>query len=492
MNTITIKEALDAAFEPKSIAIIGASNDMSKLGAADLRKLVNFGYKGKIYPVNAKEDIVQGLKAYKSILDIPFPVDRAVVVLPSKFVPQIVKDCAQKGVKAVQIYSAGFGEMGEEGKELEKEMIKNAKQYGMRIIGPNCIGTYCPTGGISFTKVKDPIEGSVAFISQSGGIAYDIVGNGDVRGIYYSKVISVGNCIDLDHSDYIEYLANDPSTKIIGMYLESIRDGMRFMEAIKKTTPHKPVVILKGGRTKSGNLSAASHTGNLAGNYEIWEALFRQTGAIPVRSLDEMYTVLLCLQNLQLNPSNKIAMVGNGGGATVLGTDVCEEVGLEFVPLSDQSCHNLYELGVGESGRNINPIDLPVRSLATNNGKRFSNILQILCEDKNVAHILFHINLIPFSNSLDLYDILQKMFSDLANYDRKNTNIVAVLRTNGDPDLEKAKVEISKSFLQSTGIPVFSTIEQALYGISITVRHSQRVSGGEMNEINGFSTQGAK
>lgn len=479
----SIKEALDAAFQPKSIAIIGASNDMTKLGAADLRKLIEFGYKGKLFPVNAKEDMVQGYKAYKSVLDIPEPVDRAVVILPTKWVPQVVQECAEKGVKVVQIYSAGFGEFGEHGKELEWKMLAAAQKHGMRLIGPNCIGTYCPAGGITFSKSKQPIPGSIAFISQSGGLAHDIVSHGGIHGIYYSKVISVGNCIDLDHSDFVEYLANDPDTKAIGMYMESIRDGKRFMEVLKKTTPRKPVVILKGGRTESGNQSVASHTGNLAGSYDIWEALFEQTGAIPVRSLEEMLTALHCLQNLRPIPDGKIAMVGNGGGATVLATDVCEEAGLELAQLKETSIEKLHELGAAEFGRNINPIDLPVRALTAHEGKRFTQILDTFVKDDQVSHILFHVNLIPLANYMNLPEVLRNMFEPLHFIQESGKNVVAVLRTNGDAELMKAKLNASAAYLQPRGIPVFSTIEQALFGIRIMVEQGKRSAEGGPYEL---------
>jgi acetyl-CoA synthetase (ADP-forming) len=483
----SIRESLDAAFKPEAIAIIGASNNMSKLGASDLRRLIEFGYKGRIYPVNPKEDIVQGYKAFKSVLDIPEPVDRAVIILPTKYVPDAVKECAEKGIKVVQIYSAGFGEFGDEGKALEREMLATAQRYEMRIIGPNCIGTYCPAGGLSFTKSKQPVHGSIAFISQSGGIAHDIVSHGSIQGIYYSKVISVGNCIDLDHSDFVEYLAQDPETKAIGMYVESIKDGKRFMDVLKRTTLHKPVVILKGGRTESGIQSVASHTGNLAGNYNIWEALFEQTGAIAVKSLEEMITALNCIQNLRNNPNGNIALVGNGGGATVLATDVCEEVGLGFAQLSDRSVEKLHEMQVAESGRNVNPVDLPARELTAEEGKRFINILETFVKDGNVPYLVFHINLIPLSNNMNLQEILRKMFEPLDFINQTNTNVIGVLRTDGDSELIKTKLEASRFFLQPKGIPVFSTIEQALFGISLMVEQGKRAVEGGFYEHSGES-----
>ncbi|QQK77787.1 CoA-binding protein [Salicibibacter cibarius] len=475
------KEALDAAFKPKSIAIIGASNNMSKLGAADLRKVNDFGYSGNIFPVNPNEEKVQGYKAYKSVLDIPDEVDRAVIILPTKHVLKVVKECAEKGVKVAQIYSAGFGEFGEHGKKIEQDMLSVAKQYGMRIIGPNCIGTYCPSGGITFTDSKNPVKGSIAFVSQSGGIAHDVVSNGDTHDIYYSKVISVGNCIDLDHSDFIEYLLDDSDTKVIGLYVESVKNGKRLAKTLSKVTPNKPVVILKGGRTSAGNKSVSSHTGNLAGDYEVWKALFNQTNTLYVHSMEEMFTALKCLQYLQVNENRNIAMIGNGGGASVLATDVCEELWLDLAQLEESSIDELHQLGVSESNHNINPIDLPARAITANEGQTFTKIMSILANDNNISYILFHINLIPLSNYMNLRETLSNMFKQFDLLDDLNVNVVGVLRTNGDPKLIEEKLNATKSFLSSKGIPVLSTIEQGLFGISMMARHGENEARKEVS-----------
>ncbi|MEH7246869.1 CoA-binding protein [Neobacillus niacini] len=467
MNTLSVN--LDAAFKPKSIAIIGASNDRKKLGGADMSVLIESGFEGEIYPINTKESLVQGYKAYKTVLEVPDEIDRATIILPTRFVLNAVKECAEKGIKVVQIYSAGFGEFGEEGRKIEEEMVDIARKHSMSIVGPNCIGTFCPLGKISFARGTSMTLGSVAFVSQSGGIAFDMVNRGNVQGIHYSKVISVGNCIDLDHADYLQYLSDDEDTKVIGLYIESVKDGQKFLKTLKEATKKKPVIILKGGRTESGSQSVASHTGNLAGSYQIWEALFEQTGAIQVKSIEEMLTVLLAFQELKPYSLGSVALIGNGGGATVLATDYLEEVELHLAKLTNQTHFTLSDLGVSSNGRNANPIDLPAYELALNDCNLFGDIIRAYSKDEEVKYILFHLNLIPFAQYFDLEGILEKFMNQLVTVDLSTVNLIGVFRSNEDPGIEVKRHAAVKK-LQSKGIPIFRTIEQAAFGISTVTK----------------------
>jgi acyl-CoA synthetase (NDP forming) len=457
---------LEAAFKPKSIAIIGASNDLNKLGGKDLRLLIESGFEGEIYPINPKESTIQGYKSYKSVLEVLEEIERATIILPTKLVLSAVKECAEKGVKVVQIYSAGFGEFGEEGRNIENEMVVVAKKHNMSIIGPNCIGTYCPLSKISFTGGTLLTPGGIAFVSQSGGITFDMVNRGEVLGINFSKAISVGNCIDLDHSDYLDYLKEDADTKVIGLYIESVKDGQKLLKTLKEVTKKKPVVIIKGGRTNLGSQSVASHTGNLAGNYQIWEAMFQQTGAIQVRSIEEMLTVLLCFQELKPYRFGHVALIGNGGGATVLATDYLEDVQLQLADINQNTYDMLAELGVSNHERNVNPIDLPAYDLAVKDGKLFGNIIRTFSRDDDVKYILFHINLIPFSLYFNLEEVLDKFSNQLLSIDLSSVNLIGVFRSNEDPVIEKTRYKAAKK-LQQHGIPIFRTIEQAAYGISV-------------------------
>lgn len=459
-------ESLDAAFEPNSVAVIGASNDPNKLGGSEIKLLLDAKFKGEIYPINPKEDVIQGLKAYASVLDVPETIDRATIILPPKLVPQAVKECAEKKVKVVQIYSAGFSEFGEEGIKLEEQMLNDAKKHNMKIIGPNCIGTYSPSGRITFVKGTTMELGQVAFVSQSGGITFDIVNRGELSGIKFSKAISIGNAIDLDHADYLEYLNNDKSTKIIGLYIESVRDGQKFFQTLKKVAAHKPVVILKGGRTESGTHSVASHTGSIAGDYRIWQTLFKQTGIYQVKSVEEMITALLCLQNLERRPKGKVALLGNGGGATVLATDLLAELNISLASISSSTSKQFATMGVSNDNRNINPIDLPAHELIVEDGKRFGTLMELLAKENDVDYVLFHINLVPFASYFNLEDVLEKITNQLLRIHHLGANIIGAFRTNGDPELERIRY-LAVKVLAEHQIPVFRSVEEAAFGISV-------------------------
>jgi len=462
----SIDANLDAAFKPKSIAIIGASNDLNKLGGSEVKLLLDANFEGPIYPINPKEEEIQGLKAYKSVLNVPNQIDRATIILPPKLVPQAVKECAEKKVKVVQIYSAGFSEFGEKGKQLENQVLEYAKKHNTRIIGPNCIGTYSPSGRITFVKGMSMDPGNVAFVSQSGGITFDIVNRGELSGIKFSKAISIGNSIDLEHADYLNYLNNDPATKVIGLYVESVRDGQKFFKALKQATVNKPVIILKGGRTEVGSESVVSHTGSIAGDYRIWQSLFEQTGAYQVKSIEEMITALVCLQNLTRYPTARVALIGNGGGATVLATDYLAELQLPLGNISPHTSKKLEEMGVANNGRNVNPIDLPAHELMSHDGEKFGKLVQLLTTEEEVDYVLFHINLVPFASYFNLEDILEKITHQLLQLNHTTTNLIGAFRTNGDPELEKIRFEAVKT-LGENGIPVFRSFEEAAFGISI-------------------------
>lgn len=463
---VAIDRGLDAAFEPESVAVIGASNDLNKLGGSEIKLLLDAKFEGKIYPINPKEDVIQGLKAYASILDVPESIDRATIILPPRLVPQAVKECAEKKVKVVQIYSAGFGEFGEQGTKLEAQMLNDAKKHDMRIIGPNCIGTYSPTGRITFAKGTTMKPGHVAFVSQSGGITFDIVNRGELQGLKFSKAISIGNAIDLDHADYLEYLNKDKHTKIIGLYIESVRDGQKFFQTLKQVAAHKKVVILKGGRTEIGSASVASHTGSIAGDYRIWQTLFEQTGVHQVKSVEEMLTALLCLQNLEQRPKGNVALLGNGGGATVLATDFLAELNISLASISSTTSEQFAEMGVSYDNRNINPIDLPAHELIAEDGKRFGRLMELLSKEEDVDYVLFHVNLVPFASYFDLESVLDKLTNQLLRVHHLGANIIGAFRTNGDPELERIRFSAIK-VLAEHQIPIFRSVEEAAFGISI-------------------------
>jgi acyl-CoA synthetase (NDP forming) len=330
-------------FYPKSIAVVGASPNPVKFGNRYLEGLINAGYKGKLYPVNPSGGEILGLKAYPTVKDIPDPVEYVIVSIPAQCVLDVLDDCGAKGVKVVQFFTAGFSETGEEeGRRLETEMVKKAKEGGFRIIGPNCIGVYSPAHLMPYGPMPTLGEvGTVAFISQSGGHAGRIIEIGLRRGVRFSKVVSFGNGSDLDSVDYLEYLTVDPDTRIIGAYLEGMRQGRRFLQLAKEISKTKPMIIWKGGRTEAGAEAAASHTASLAISDTIWSAVLNQAGVIRVDSLEELADTLLTFQHFPPFLGDNVAIVaglaGGGGGESVSSTDACASVGLNVPPFTEET-----------------------------------------------------------------------------------------------------------------------------------------------------------
>ena len=324
---------LDKVFYPRSIAIIGASPDTKSQGNGYVAAHQEHNFSGNIYPVHPKAEYVRGIKTYKSILDIPNDVDYVISNVPNFSALELVHQSAVKNVKVIQFFTARFSETGiPEMAELENELLIQAEKYGIRIIGPNCMGVYHPENGMAF-RLGMPVEkGNVGFFSQSGGNAIEFVTEGHARGLSFSKGISYGNALDLNEVDFINYLMNDKETSVIAAYIEGVRNGKNFLSSLRKATKIKPVVILKGGRTQAGSRAVNSHTASLAGSKEIWNAIEKQTGVILANYMDEL--VDLCVTFSFCNPTygKNVGVVGGGGGRSVASADECEEAGLNVIP----------------------------------------------------------------------------------------------------------------------------------------------------------------
>lgn len=346
-------------FFPRSLAIIGASSDLRKYGGRFLKALLAFGYQGQIFPVNLQEREIFGLKVYPSVRDIPQEVDLASVNVPAAAVPGTVAECLAKGVKGVEIFTAGFAEAGPEGQRLEADLQKFTGQ-GMRLIGPNCFGIYCPAGGLTILPGADfPREsGHVAFISQSGGLAARIGHLALGLNLRFSKLISYGNACDVNEADLLEYLALDPETHLIAAYVEGVRAGPRFFNLLKQVALRKPVLLWKGGLTKTGGRAVASHTASLAGEESTWAAVFRQAKVIKVNSLEEIVEVALAFTHLPENLGLRLGVVGGGGAISVAAGDACERAGLQVPALSPDIQEKLKK-GLPPAGASFrNPVDL--------------------------------------------------------------------------------------------------------------------------------------
>ena len=287
------------------------------------------GFRGKIYPVNSSGSDVLGLKAYTSVVEIPDTVDYAYLQVPAKATVQVIQDCAAKKVKLATIFTAGFGESEiEGGSSLEHEVMNVAIKGGVRLLGPNCMGFYCPTAQVAYAYEFPQESGPVGVLCQSGGNCMQLVRAAAHRGIRFSKVVSYGNAADINESDLLEYFGEDQESKIIIAYIEGVKKGRRFAEVLRSAAKVKPVIILKGGRNEGGALAALSHTGSLAGSVKVWDSLLKQANTLQVHSIDECVDIALALLLMEPPASRNTAIIGLGGGATVLAADDCYDAGL--------------------------------------------------------------------------------------------------------------------------------------------------------------------
>jgi acyl-CoA synthetase (NDP forming) len=323
-----------------------------------LMSLVVYGYPGRIYPVNRGGGEIDGLKVWPSLADIPGEVDYVISLVPAGGSGELIGHAAAKGVKAIHFCTAGFSEVDlTGGAAREEDLVRQAREKGIRIIGPNCMGLYCPASGLSFQPQFPKENGPIGMVSQSGGNAIDMITQASQRGVRFSKVISYGNGADLNESDFLDYLADDPETRAIVLYIEGVKDGRRFRQALEKAAQTKAVILLKGGLTESGTRAAAGHTGALAGQPQLWEAITRQLNVIPVFSMAEAIDLMAAIQHGFLSPGRRVGLLGTGGGASVLIADAFERQGLVLPPLPAELKARLLEFSHLAGNILENPID---------------------------------------------------------------------------------------------------------------------------------------
>ncbi|MDO8472192.1 MAG: CoA-binding protein, partial [Dehalococcoidia bacterium] len=320
--------------------------------------LLGFGFDRPLYLVNPRGGEIRGIKVYADIDDVPSPVEYVVSTVPARAAVDLVRKCARKGTRVIHFCTAGFGETGiPELAELEQQLLAAARETGIRLLGPNCMGVYCPDSRFSFDPIFPREAGPVGYLSQSGGNVSQLVAPSMHRGIRFSKVFSYGNALDINECDLLEYLAEDPATEIIAMYVEGVKDGPRFRRALERATARKPVVALKGGVTAGGARAASGHTGSLAGIETTWESLCKQTGAMNVATLDEMADALVALRFMRLPAGNRTLVVGGGGGASVILTDQFEKNGLSVPRLPADVVERIREFSSDAGNILSNPVD---------------------------------------------------------------------------------------------------------------------------------------
>jgi acyl-CoA synthetase (NDP forming) len=455
---------LDRMFHPKSIAVVGASSKAAETGW--VKRLLDFGYKGQIYPVNPKVKEIQGLKAYANICDAPDPIDYAILNVPARSTPQALRDCVAKGVKFVHCYSAGFGEVGSgEGKRLESEIVRIITGTGTRLLGPNCMGIYCPESGMTFSEDFPKAEGRIAVVSQSGAEASRLVLLCLDVNLYFSKVISYGNAVDLDAPDFLEYLAQDKKTDIIALYVEGVKDGPAFMSAVRKCRAKKPVIILRAGTTKNGARAALAHTASVTRSEETWNAFFKQTGAIPALTTDETADIIQGLRRIREMNGQRVAIIGRGGGIGVVATDICERAGLKVPPFSKETQTKLHEIRPDAGAGLRNPVE---PKLGMEGATEFYlRGLPIIDADTETDIILIQMAVDIYGGTgADLKQTLtESAYALCGAADSIRKPLAVALFTGGRPETFLAAAA-ARDILTKAGIAVFSGVESAARAIS--------------------------
>ena len=381
---------LKSVFEPKSVAVIGASKTPGTVGNGILCNILGSNFQGAVYPVNPKHENIMSVRAYKDILSVPEIVDLAVICIPAKAVVAVVKQCAEKGVKGIVVITAGFKEIGEEGKKLEDEMIAIATKHNIALIGPNVLGIINTQKEISFNAnfaLKMPKAGNVALVSQSGAIGVAALDYAHQHDLGISKFVSIGNKAVIDESDVIDYLIDDEATKIITIYAEDISRPARFLEVAKKASAKlKPILIIKTGRSVRGAIATHSHTGALTTSDTAYDALFAQSGVIRVETLSELFEFAEGFTCFKQAKGNKVVVVTNGGGLGVIATDAAEKYGLEMTTFELDTIKAL-KLKLPPTASTRNPVDI----IGDANAQRVSDTLSIIAKDKNVDAIVISI-----------------------------------------------------------------------------------------------------
>ncbi len=371
---------LENFFNPQSVAIVGASRQKGKVGYEILTNMLAAGYKGKIFPVNPKAQTIEGLKCYPDLESIGEPCDLVIVIVPAKIVPTVMRQCAKVRTKSAIIITAGFKEVGKEGRELEKQVIQIARQSGIRVIGPNCLGVIVPANRLNASFGGDlPAIGATGYLSQSGALLAAILDMANANSIGFSKLVSIGNKADVNELDIIKALGSDPDTRVIAGYLESISDGDAFVREAEKISNYKPILLMKSGGTTAGAKAASSHTGSLAGGETAYEAAFERAGIIRCDSIKYQFDFSQAFANQPLPKGPCVAVITNAGGPGIMTADAIERQGLDFAKLTDKTISKLAE-ALPPAANLYNPVDILGDALAD----RYEFALNVVLDDPNV------------------------------------------------------------------------------------------------------------
>ncbi len=469
-------------FYAESIAVVGASDSMVSYGYQYMRYLMDSGFKGKIVPVHHRGESILGKKAFTSLANIPFNIDYVICCVRAELVMDLLDQCFEKSILSVHLLTAKFSETGdEEAAELEKKIKKKAEKFGIRLIGPNGMGAYCPDTGLSFNHGLPAVPGNVGGIVQSGGLAGDIVRHGALRGIKFSKVVSYGNGLDLNECDFLEYLLVDPETEIIFMYVEGAKDGRRLLKILSDAKSEKPVIIVKGGKGDAGTRATASHTASIAGSFDSWKTLYRQFNVISALNQDELLDLLVIFSMVSPVHSCRSLLIGGGGGKCVLSADDCEREGLVINPLPAGVEEFVAEKDPSLAGWLGNPIDFSIFAFSPISTVE---ILQKLMESSEIDFIVSNLSDDnPMVKDIWKVAVLTEADDLIAAAEKKLTPLVAVV-VNPIKGIDKEDSwrwdtleEIRDRFTENK-IPVYPNASRAAFAIKKLVTYYGEINVG--------------
>ncbi|SFM89793.1 acetate--CoA ligase family protein [Thermodesulforhabdus norvegica] len=445
-------------FAPRSIAVIGASQDFTRITGKPLYYLRKHGYTGRLYPVNPRYSSIDGLPCYSTIAEVPDEIDLALIAVNFRMVPQVLRECSDKGVRFATIFSSGFAETGEEGKRIQKEIAEIAREGGIRVCGPNCQGAVDlhNNTAAAFSAALDVyplIKGSVGFATQSGAMGFSIFNLAQSQGIGFSYIVSTGNEMDLTCVDFMQFMLDDPNTSVICAYLEGIRDGKAFVELAERAQDvGKPIVVLKTGKSDVGSRAASSHTAALTGSDDVFDALCRQKGIIRVSDIDELIDVTRIITSFATPPSGRgLGIISTSGGGGVLCADIADELGLK-VPEFEKEGLEKIKSSIPAFGSARNPVDMTAQVINTAEG--FRNVLQAVVDDPGVDALVVVITMIVGTSAT-------KMALDLARIKKTTHKPIAVVWTAGE-SLIREQLEI----LKEASVPYYSCPSRALRSLA--------------------------
>ena len=450
----------DAILRPRSIAVIGASRTPNTIGWQILDNLLRFGFNGPLYPVNPKAEVIHSIRAYPTVRAIPDPVDLAIVVVPKHLVLGVAEECGQKGVKGLVVITAGFAEVGGEGIVREAKLLETVKHYGMRMVGPNCMGVLNSNPDFSMNATFAPTMppyGPVGFISQSGAMGLSILDYAEELGIGIHQFVSVGNKADVSGNDLLLYWADDPEIRVILMYLESFGDPRRFYQIARALTRTKPIFVVKAGRTAAGARAASSHTAALAGTDLAADALMEQCGVMRAQTVEELFDYAMAFPRLPLPRGNRVAIVSNAGGPAIILADACESLGLSVHELSAET-QAAIRRRVPDEAAVRNPVDL----IASATAETYRDVLALVLQDPNVDAVI--VSVVPPPLGSKAKDVAEAIVQVAAS--RRDIPVMAVL-------MGRQGIPAGMRELLTAGMPGYIFPESAARALAAMNRYRQ-------------------